>query len=67
MRAGRSYGCENLRLVAECLEFQCIPGGVVEEHGGLLTGLSFKADMRLDHEADTGPFQPLRQSMPLLP
>jgi hypothetical protein len=63
----RASLCENLRLVLEGLEFKRVAGGIAEEHGGLLAGLSLKADMRLDDEANAFGLQADCELMPLVP
>jgi len=41
---------ENLTFIFKCLEFQCISAGIEEEHGGLLAGFTFEADVGFDDE-----------------
>src|SRR4051812_34551969 len=56
---------EDLRIVGESLELQCVSGWVEEEHRPLLAGLALEADVRFDHELDRRGAEPVGQLVEL--
>lgn len=55
---------EDIGVVAKRLELERVARGVEEEHGGLLSHLSRKSNVGLDHEFDPGPTETIGQCVP---
>ena len=59
-RCGERLFREQLADVAEGLELQCIAGGILEEHRGLLAHLPLEANARLDAKEQMVSFEEKR-------